>query len=146
MLSVGAQPWYQPQALGDARVPTPTQLPRVAAHDATQPGEAFGTKNDAFDAGYRRFTLAAGSRVVAELPDMTLLSLDGNAHDVLREYARQLGQGGEPAEGRATPPVNEAHTSRGTVLTVENDPIGGGSARLLTDPSRRWLLITTSSD
>ncbi len=146
VLSAGAQPRFQPQALGDARVPTPTQLPRVAAQYATEPGEAFGTKNDAFDSGYRRFTLAAGSRVVAELPDRTLLHIDGNAHEVLREYARQLGQGGEHGEGQGTPPVNQVHTSRGAVLTVVNGPIGGGGAHLLTDPSQRWLLITTSSD
>jgi hypothetical protein len=146
LIAAGTQPLFAPLSVGDARVPTPTGLPTVSTPYATRAGEPFGTKNNAFDSGYARFTLAAGSRVVAELPDRTLLYLDGNTREVLAEYARQLGQGGEPGGNQGTPPIEEAVTSHGTVLTVENGPSGGGGARLLTDPSGRWLLIKTSSD
>jgi hypothetical protein len=125
----------------DSRVPTPSPLPPLRPLKlATKAGELFGTRNNAFDSGYGRFVLEKGSRVVAEVPDRSLLFLDGDAHEVLEGYARQLGGRREP------PPVQRKATSKGDVLVVENGPLGGGGAVLLTDPSRRWLLVYTTSD
>jgi hypothetical protein len=125
----------------DTRVPTPSPLPPLRPVQlASRPGQAFGSRNNAFNSGYRRFGLESGSRVVAELPDRSLLFLDGDAHEVLEGYARQLGRGGE------IPPVERKRTSKGDVLVVENGPLGGGGALLLTDPSSRWLMVYATSD
>jgi hypothetical protein len=109
-------------------------------------GIPFGDSNDAFEPGYRRFRLVAGSRVVADVSGfggaqmVTVLRIDGDPARVLRGYARQLGRGGR------TPMVRRVPTAAGTVLTVSNGPIGGGSATLSTDFSGRWLLIRANSD
>jgi hypothetical protein len=124
-----------------SRVPTPSGLPQVRPVKlATEPGEPFGTRNNAFDTGYRRFLLEKGSRVVAEVPYRSVLFLDGDAHEVLEGYARQLG-----GRGKA-PQIERRRTSKGDVLVVEHGPVGGGGAVLLTDPSQRWLLVYATSD
>jgi hypothetical protein len=96
-------------------------------------------------AGYRRFTLEAGSRVVADVDGFTqgmlvVLRIDGDARQVVTRYARQIGSGG------TTPRVHEHDTPAGRVLAVANSPEGGGGVFLDTDPSGRWLLIRANSD
>ncbi len=141
VLSVGPNIVLRFNDLGDARATPPARLPKVSDADlATEPGESFGPSNNAFEDGYKRFSLVAGSRVAAEVNGFTVLSIDGDAREVMKGYAAQLGQGGR------APQVLEQPTDRGKVLTVANSPEGGGSAYLLTDPSKHWLLIETSSD
>lgn len=141
VLSVGSNIVLRLNDLGDARAVPPTRLPTVSDADlATEPGESFGKKNDAFDDGYRRFSLEDGSRVAAEVDGFTVLRIDGDPRAVMEGFAAQLG-----GSGRA-PAVREQSTRRGKVLTVESSPSGGGAAFLLTDPSGHWLLIETSSD
>ena len=124
-----------------SRVPTPSGLPPTRPVPlATEPGQPFGTRNNAFDSGYRRFVLEAGSRVVAELPSRSVLFIDGDAEKVLEGYARQLGGNGD------APAVERRKTSKGDVLVVEHGPVGGGGAVLLTDPRKRWLLVYATSD
>ena len=141
VLSVGpADPIRDPD-LGETRAATPSPLPKVSdAPLATEPGTPFGTRNNAFNAGYRRFKLGAGSRVAAELDNLTVLFIDGDARAVMRGYAGQLGG------GRDQPKVERERTSHGDVLFLSHEPIGGGSATLFTDPTGKWLLIGTSSD
>jgi hypothetical protein len=80
----------------DTRVPSPSPLPPLRPVTlATEPGEPFGTRNNAFNSGYRRFVLEPGSRVVAEVPYRSLLHVDGDPREVLEGYARQLGRGGK---------------------------------------------------
>jgi hypothetical protein len=115
---------------------------------AATPGTPFGARNNAFERGYARFTLAEGSRLAA--PEgyvlgfwdfVAVLRLDGDAEKVMRSYAQQLGRGG------ATPPVRRVSTLSGKVLVVENVvEAGGGGATLFTDPTRTWLLVQTHSD
>lgn len=132
--------------LGDKRAETPTVLPKVASTPlASEPGEPFGGSHNAFEAGYRRFTLEAGSRVLADVTGLTdgvlvVLQVDGDAGRVMAGYARQLGKGG------TTPRVRREPTPDGDVLAVDNAPEGGGAASLVTDPTGRWLLIRASSD
>lgn len=126
---------------GDERAMTPAHLPRLEDTPlATRPGTPFGTRNNGFDSGYRRFILEPGSRVVAETDTFSLSYIDGDERSVVQAYANQLGSGG------SAPEVREEPTSGGDVLVVENGPLGGGAAYLLTDPGGRWLLIETSSD
>jgi hypothetical protein len=132
----------QPQATPSARrARTPRRLPVVHDRsDVSEPGTPIGTANDAFDAGYRRFRLERGSRVVADLGDLLVLEVTGNARRVLAGYARQLGAGGE------VPLVTTVVTAKGPVLAVSDEPYGGGSTLLITDPSRRWILVRSNSD
>jgi hypothetical protein len=141
VLSVGPNIVLRFNDLGDARATPPARLPTVSDADlATEAGESFGRRNNAFDDGYRRLSLEDGSRVAAEVDGYTVLHIDGDARAVMKGYAAQLGTGGR------APAVLEHSTRRGKVLTVANSPDDGGSAFLLTDPSRQWLLIATSSD
>jgi hypothetical protein len=141
VVSVGPNVVLRLNDLGDERATPPTHLPKVADADlATAPGESFGQRNDAFEDGYRRLSLVSGSQVAAEVGGFTVLHVDGDARAVMEGYAAQLGKGGH------VPAVLEQPTTRGKVLTVANSPSGGGSAYLLTDPSRRWILVETSSD
>lgn len=132
--------------LGTERAAALVPLPKVAdGLSASKPGEPFGLSNDAFEAGYRRFTLEAGSRVVADVTGLTdanviVLRVDGDAQRVMAGYARQLGKGG------TTPRVRHERTPDGEVLAVDNSPEGGGAASLITDPTGRWLLIRANSD
>jgi hypothetical protein len=121
-------------------------LPKVTDRSAvTHPGAPFGDTNNAFEAGYRKFRLAKGSRVVADFTYtaeqlVVVLRVDGSAERVMADYARQLGQGGK------TPEVQKLQTPKGSILMVESGPLGGGGATLVTDPSRHWILIRAGSD
>ena len=132
--------------LGDARAPELVPLPKVVDRPlVSEPGTPFGSSNNGFESGYRRFTLEPGSRVVADVDGFTqgmlvVLRIDGDTREVVTRYARQIGSGG------TTPRVREVATPGGHVLSVVNSPEGGGAVFLDTDPSGRWLLIRANSD
>lgn len=132
--------------LGTERAAKLVPLPQVADRPlVSEPGAPFGIAHNAFEVGYRRFTLEPGSHIVADVTGMTdglvvVLRVDGDAQKVLAGYARQLGKGG------TTPRVRRERTPDGEVFAVDNSPEGGGHASLLTDPTGRWLLIRANSD
>jgi len=133
-----------------ARASTPPVLPALTpAKLATKPGAPFGTKNDAFDSGYRRFHLERGSRLAAPVADLAgdydfvaVLQVTGNAKKVLRGYARQL------AYADFTPPrIVTLTTSEGErVLAIANAPLGGGYGLLQTDADAKWIYVQAQSD
>ncbi len=132
--------------VGTSRAHPGESFPRVKDRSTmTRVGAPFGGLNNGFEAGYRRFRLVAGSRVVADFVYTSyqvtvVLRVDGDAARVMTAYARQLGRGGK------TPVVQTTATPEGSILMVESAPLGGGGATLVTDPTRRWILIRASSD
>jgi hypothetical protein len=132
------------------RAPRPARLPPMTpAQNATKPGTPFGAENNPFEAGYRRFRLVEGSTVASDAPFLlatTVLHVDGEARAVMESYADQLGGRSEMTGKEHTPEVETIHTSRGDILMVENSPLGGGYARLLTDPTGEWISVTTTGD
>jgi hypothetical protein len=110
---------------------------------ARNPGQPFGTQNDSFERGYRRFELEPGSRVIAEAPALSLaiLEITGDATKMLSKYAVQLATPAIPPEVTVT-----RLSGRGTVLSVAYGPEAGGAAELLTDATHKYVMVTWSSD
>ena len=112
-----------------------------------RPGTPFGSRNNAFRRGYRRFRLEPGSRVLADvqLPlstnQLAVLQIEGSAETVLARYAAQLARpGGAPAVKRTALPGG------GAILEFGYSPEGGGAAWLRTDRTQRYFTIVYNSD
>jgi hypothetical protein len=119
-------------------IPAPHERPL-----ARMPGRPFGTENDAFERGYRRFELEPGSRVIAEAPalGLAILEIAGDATAVLARYATQLATPATPPKVAVT-----RLSGGGSVLSVAYGPEAGGAAALLTDATHKYVMVTWSSD
>jgi hypothetical protein len=125
--------------------PPPIVVRPVSRSD--RPGTPFGSRNNAFRRGYRRFRLEPGSRVLADvqLPlstnQLAVLQIEGSAETVLARYAAQLARpGGAPAVKRTALPGG------GAILEFGYSPEGGGAAWLRTDRTQRYFTIVYNSD
>lgn len=130
----------------------PHRVPAISHRRLVQaPRAPFGAKNDAFDAGYRKFHLEPGSRLAApeafDIDDfdfVAVLHIEGDPMKVMKGYARQLGA--DATVQRLTNSPLTPGTPAQPVLFISNEPEGGGYATLITDPSGKWIMVQAQSD